>query len=787
MLRNSFFLSLIISLLVHLPNITAQSVVTVYYDANYGGKSQSFGVGKHDIGSLDVVGNDQISSIKVANGYQVEVFLDARFSGGSRTYKGDIAFVGDINDKISSLVVSKLGDENQSADNYVAIKCRWQKTGGKDYYVYLDQQTKVLDALPIASTGNDLRYWNFEQVAGTPYYRIKLRWDDQYALNTERGGKLEAGPIQEGWLSAMWELEKMDATYYRIKNRWTNTYLNIQGANLSVGNIEPGWWSAMWELRGLKNPVVDDTKPAPNPNPGPMSFSVGDINKRNVLGVQPLPNGTPPPRTLQKADWNYTGNMSRQEINANGLGRCYDVRRVDLLNWTAETLNSGKTSYVFDLYRDDSARPARFNNADYVVPFGVTFQSAIQSDAEEQYKFIVTANEFESEVTQEYRANVGVPKLGSAKVSVAFNNASSSANKNENMYAFTKMYKQYYKLDANLDNPTYKHQINSRLWNAVRQLGYEMSAEEFIEQFGTHFASTAYYGGNYLQRRSVNKSEFSTSTHSEREFKMDVEATIKKINVGVGTTQGSSSSSSNSNSITVSDKKVYTIGGDPSFDNPQRWANTVIRMPEVIKGQLTRISALLTKAYFPEMSDIDNKRKLLEVAIAKAERDAGDLLSQPTANDFYSKTPVEFRLTVWGLKCTGQGSGEPGDESEYYGKLAMGYFSNDRKQLGGKACWDQNIDHKVSFATNQTRELNQVSTMTIYPKDFADGYAKIWGWMKEGDSFEDTKMTNYNENDTDGAIYFRSAMGFNKVPGTLTFTSGFGDSVTVSYELQRIK
>ena len=87
--------------------------ITVYSDANYRGKSQEFGVGRYDIQSLSVVGNDSISSIRLA-GLRVRVWENAGFTGASQVILSDCPNLKslktdssrhDWNDKISSLEV----------------------------------------------------------------------------------------------------------------------------------------------------------------------------------------------------------------------------------------------------------------------------------------------------------------------------------------------------------------------------------------------------------------------------------------------------------------------------------------------------------------------------------------------------------------------------------------------------------------------------------------------------------------------------------------------------------
>lgn len=87
--------------------------ITVYQDGNYGGASQSFGVGTYraDAGQLSTVGNDQISSLKVPSGLQARVCQNEGDGSGSGTCQtfgaGDYASISaDLNDQISFIQVS---------------------------------------------------------------------------------------------------------------------------------------------------------------------------------------------------------------------------------------------------------------------------------------------------------------------------------------------------------------------------------------------------------------------------------------------------------------------------------------------------------------------------------------------------------------------------------------------------------------------------------------------------------------------------------------------------------
>jgi tape measure domain-containing protein len=83
------------------------SAVTVYRDSNYGGGSSTMGIGNNGLGA---VGNDELSSIRVASGYLATLFRDGNFSGGSVGYTSNAAGVGGFNDQTSSIRVSKISE-----------------------------------------------------------------------------------------------------------------------------------------------------------------------------------------------------------------------------------------------------------------------------------------------------------------------------------------------------------------------------------------------------------------------------------------------------------------------------------------------------------------------------------------------------------------------------------------------------------------------------------------------------------------------------------------------------
>jgi hypothetical protein len=441
---------------------------------------------------------------------------------------------------------------------------------------------------------------------------------------------------------------------------------------------------------------------------------------------------------------------------------------------------------VIDLVRDDGRRPARHNGKDYVVPKGVVFTSEIVGDSEAESKFASTSYEYESDVLRSYSAEVGVKKLvGSAKGSAAFRDVTNDKGKNSSLYAFSKMYKQFYKLDLYFDDPSHEHYINPRFWKGVKELGQGLSADDFIQKFGTHYAASTYYGGNFFQRRTVTQSEYSYYESNASEFKADVEGTIKKVNFKVGMTKGSRNSKGETEKVGMSSAKIFTVGGDLNQYRPDLWAKSVLKNLAVVKVKMSRISDLLTAENFPEIPNIKEKQALLAAAIFAAEQEAIFNQSEKSKSDFFTKKAATYKLTVTYMKCRGHGKGEPGGNSEYYGNLKMAFFNKKGAALKTHTFFNRNQKNYIDLAMNQTRDINQSVTLKINPADIAQGYITIYGSMKEADITQ-VQMSTISKLDSKPRIYFRNALD-HEVKKKVTFTSKYGDRVEVNYVLKKIR
>ena len=91
----------------------AANGVTFYADINYGGTAITLGVGNYTLSQLNAKGipNDWMSSLKVPDGWTVEVYEHDNFGGTKWTYTSSSSWVGtDANDKMSSVKIFNTAD-----------------------------------------------------------------------------------------------------------------------------------------------------------------------------------------------------------------------------------------------------------------------------------------------------------------------------------------------------------------------------------------------------------------------------------------------------------------------------------------------------------------------------------------------------------------------------------------------------------------------------------------------------------------------------------------------------
>jgi hypothetical protein len=97
------------------------NVVTVYKDCNYTGFSGGLEIGDYSLARLKSLGvlDDDISSVRITQGFKVILYQDDNLTGGSSVLTSDLScFDGTWNDKVTSIRVLANGDANLGNVSY---------------------------------------------------------------------------------------------------------------------------------------------------------------------------------------------------------------------------------------------------------------------------------------------------------------------------------------------------------------------------------------------------------------------------------------------------------------------------------------------------------------------------------------------------------------------------------------------------------------------------------------------------------------------------------------------
>ncbi len=111
-------------------SMLVEVVATVYDGDNFQGETHALGIGRYNVGDLGI-GGDRISSIRVPQGLMVTIYDHPDFKGKSHTYFDDIAVVGELNNRASSLIVKMIGvkipDGVLRFGTKIALKSKYSK------------------------------------------------------------------------------------------------------------------------------------------------------------------------------------------------------------------------------------------------------------------------------------------------------------------------------------------------------------------------------------------------------------------------------------------------------------------------------------------------------------------------------------------------------------------------------------------------------------------------------------------------------------------------------------
>ncbi|WP_428267364.1 Cys-every-fifth RiPP peptide CefA [Haliangium sp.] len=162
--------------------ILVEKVISIYMDANYGGASQTLGVGRYRMGDITLP-NDNISSLRVPQGMMVTMYEHDNFTGRRRVYFEDTPWVGnDFNDLFSSIVIKATGVVIPKEAIQYGAKIRLTSTYGKNMVV-----EDNLDANANRDTTGDWTRFTVVRVGPTKHNNL-VSFGDVIALRHWKNG-----------------------------------------------------------------------------------------------------------------------------------------------------------------------------------------------------------------------------------------------------------------------------------------------------------------------------------------------------------------------------------------------------------------------------------------------------------------------------------------------------------------------------------------------------------------------------------------------------------------------
>jgi hypothetical protein len=217
-------------------------VITVYKDCNYTGFSGGLTIGDYNMARLNSLGvlNDDISSLRITQGFQAILYQDDNFTGASTVINSDNSCLNTTwNDKVTSIRilangVTTLGNQTFFLQN---------RNSGLNMDVWsasLSNGANVAQGTP--NSGNNQKY-TFTHL-GDGLYKIIVNHSGQSldvnGFNTANGANVEQYPYN-GTTNQQFVLVSTGDGFYKIVARHSGRIVEVAGASTANGANVQQW------------------------------------------------------------------------------------------------------------------------------------------------------------------------------------------------------------------------------------------------------------------------------------------------------------------------------------------------------------------------------------------------------------------------------------------------------------------------------------------------------------------------------------------------------------------
>ena len=517
------------------------------------------------------------------------------------------------------------------------------------------------------------------------------------------------------------------------------TNINL-GSSVSYGKIpSPGERAASQQSNAQDYANIQESSASKNNNRKSLESTEEEVYEEETeesddpaLAIRPT---TPFPdeyrddykpytKALMDITWGAATSSTVRPLAAkNWIGTGVDILYVDPLR-----VNKSKRAPKTALLMTDSDEFAG-NASEYIIPFGTKFESIGQGDTKTSKQLLKTFGEFATTFGGSVGGFVDVPMVASGSASASYKQMNSASFGTEKVYAYKQATNELYKVALSLDwvdnvtHQKYRQKLDKEFRTKVSKLkvpsnmsditmpskkgdklpnslnNLKTAYKSLITAYGTHLTQAVTYGGRYISLYEINRSTYESARMSKAGFEAAASATIKGVSFGADVSfeyedkrkQGQSSSSFNATS--------YVTGG--SGTTFEKWEEKITDAPAPIEFELMPLHTLLSKIYFPNDPDIEDKAKILKAVMLEYVCSKMNLPKEVDldGNNFFKElNPLEYEyeVSIEHLKCTKVSSEEPGSENEFFGNMTFSY--------GGKktTVWDKDEDATISLFQDGT-------------------------------------------------------------------------------------
>ncbi|QGK73634.1 beta-1,3-glucanase family protein [Flavobacterium sp. SLB02] len=217
-------------------------VITVYKDCNYTGFSGGLTIGDYNLARLNTVGvlNDDISSLKVAQGFQAILYQDDNFTGASTVINSDNACLNTTwNDKVTSIRILANGATTLNNQTFYLQN--------RNSNLYMDVwNANLSNGAAInqgaLNSGNNQKF-TFTHL-GDGLYKIIANHSGQSLdvnnFNKANGAKVEQYPYN-ATTNQQFVLVATGDGFYKIVARHSGRIVEVAGASTASGAVVQQW------------------------------------------------------------------------------------------------------------------------------------------------------------------------------------------------------------------------------------------------------------------------------------------------------------------------------------------------------------------------------------------------------------------------------------------------------------------------------------------------------------------------------------------------------------------